>query len=722
MIGNRLKLAAPFLIPLLLASSASATPVATTKEEYKSYGRAFLEPSDSVDFIQFKGEFGPAMKLLERIYPRYLDFTSVKKELHEPTAVSLGPDGFPAWDKRDSKDGFPFHVAIVTDEKVPDKKKEYVFLTNGHSAEPCGREGDIRFMEDLLLWREKNPKHVLTDGTGLTGKRHKVTVKQLLRKTKIFLVNTAPDGWFQGDRSNGGNANSSNYNYGGFNSNRVAFHDGWVFPDDPSLYRNGYTTLTQPESAIVRYFERVRKKELHGRPFAAAADMHGPLPVGAVLLHDQNTSPKKLVRVHDFAERIEQKMEGVLGSYITPTGAQIYEELMDVGGDVRDEALHAYNRFIGPQEEKALYLTLEWAEYATIWDHLDYNVTGTWGGWAASDAGLGADSISYEIDCLSYAPYAPPDQQVFVDNIRAVTETTVVHAAVMDTARFGQQNLEGPVGFYEPGKRVKSSDGNPSRPPAGKRNPIYGHVSQRPYNVSNTDYYRDLRKLVTNPVRAGRDSKLRKVLRRVDSFAVSDSVPRNKHALRRFTRKGGTLVLTDSALRLLPSLIDVTKKAIKRGFAYVGYTDLDRDHPMTKGLYDRARQMYDPVGLGYPLLMERDQYWPCDPVTTSCERSPTKNSSPIWSVSRTAWEKAGGTTVGTVDPPQDRKSGAEGTDTNKTAIGTLKFGRGKIVVFGALLPRPTERFDHWFGLNSYTISIAGQTLLLRALGLEKAKK
>jgi hypothetical protein len=132
--------------------------------------------------------------------------------------------------------------------------------------------------------------------------------------------------------------------------------------------------------------------------------------------------------------------------------------------------------------------------------------------------------------------------------------------------------------------------------------------------------------------------------------------------------------------------------------------------------------MYDPVGIGYPLLMERDQYWPCDSITTTCERSPTKNSSPIWSVSRAAWEKAGGTTVGTVDPPSDRKGGAEGTDTNKTSIGVMKLGRGKIAIFGALLPRPTERFDHWFGLNPYTISIAGQTLLLRALGLEEGKK
>ena len=58
---------------------------------------------------------------------------------------------------------------------------------------------------------------------------------------------------------------------------------------------------------------------------------------------------------------------------------------------------------------------------------------------------------------------------------------------------------------------------------------------------------------------------------------------------------------------------------------------------------------------------------------------------------------------------------AEGQGKNKTSIGILKQGRGRIVIFGALLPQPTEMYDHWFGLNPYTVTIAGQELLLHAL-------
>lgn len=616
--GLRATLAAA-LSACLLAPAAGATPVATNKQEHELYGRVYLEPISSVDYVQWADEFIPGTQLLEELYPRYMEFTTIDEELGDPRAVSLGPDGLPAWDPQDAGDGRPFHLIIVTDEKVPDRNKNYVFLTNAHAAEPCGREGSLRFLEDLLIWRTTDPDHVLDAATGLSGERKEITVEELLARTKIYLVDTVPDPWAAGDRANGGNLGYSNFNSGGFNTNRVAFHDGWVFPDDPVLYVNGYTTLTQPESAIVKYFERVRARELDGRPFAAAADIHGPLPVGAVLIHEQNNSPERLLRLQDFATRIEQ-----------------------------------------------------------------------------------------------YAPYNGPTQQLFVDNIRAILEATVVHAATLDRDAFEVGSLGGPVGFLETGRRVTSRNGVGKAPPVRPRNPVYGRVRQRPYDVSNTDYFRDLRTIVEDRVEAVTPAELPSALERLSAFVVADATVGHADALERFVRRGGTLVLTDSALRMLPDLIGVERRDVERGFAYVGYSDLVREHPWVRGLHDRARQTYDPVGLGYPLLMERDQYWPCD-AQGNCEESPTQNSSPIWSVARAAWEAAGGTTIGTVDPPQDRKGGAEGQDATKTSIGVLEIGKGKLVIFGALLPMPSEEHDHWFGLNPYTVTITGQTLLLKAL-------
>ena len=60
---------AALLAVSLIAPSVSATPVAKTKEERDTYGRTFLEPALSSNYIQFgekgKGEFEWGFKLLE---------------------------------------------------------------------------------------------------------------------------------------------------------------------------------------------------------------------------------------------------------------------------------------------------------------------------------------------------------------------------------------------------------------------------------------------------------------------------------------------------------------------------------------------------------------------------------------------------------------------------------------------------------------------------------
>ena len=707
-----LTILATMLAPL---APASATPVAKTRAERKAMGRTFLEPLNSTDFIQHgpeaEPEFDQGFSLLAKMFPRYARFTTIDKELKDPNAVSVGPDGVPAWDKRDTGDGLPFQVATVTDFSVPDKNKGYVLFTNAHGAEPCGREGAIRFMEDLIIWATEDPDHELNDASGITGKEHVVTVREALRKTKIYFVDVAPDGWSAGD--NRGQYSQSNG--AGINNNRVAYQDGWVFPPDQVIYKNGYSVLTQPEgAAVTKYLMRIRRKELGGKPWAVAADMHGPLPVGAILLHDQGNTAAKIVESHDLAERIKQKMDRVLASYITEYGVTAHEEVAGIGGTVRDVILDAYERVFGGFPEKAAYITLKWAEYATIWEHIDYTVSGSYGGWANSNAGLGATSISFEIDCLSYEPWNPALMQLFVENIQAIDEASVVFAATRND-RIKKEKIGGTIGFYESGARVTDKDGNASPPPPGfPNNPLVRQIEQVPYNVSNTDYFDDLKEIVKDPIVEVRENELASKLRTVDSFVISDTSTRNVAALKDFVKGGGNLVLTDGALTMLDDLTGLDGDAVRKGYAYVGYSDLDREHPLTEGLYDRARQMFDPIGLGYELLMERDQYWPCDPNGT-CEESPTRNSAPIWTVQRPVWEEAGGVTVGTADPPEDRKLGTEGKATDKTNIGTLKMGKGRIVIFGALLPQPTEKYPHWFGLDAYTLSIPGQQLLLNAL-------
>lgn len=296
----------------LIPAAATATPVATTEEQRKLLGRTFLEPRESVDYIQFgsdpsgASEFADGMKLLEKLYPRYLEFTTIDKELGDRNAVSTGDDRFPAWHRDDTGDGRPFHVAILTDKRVPDRNKEYVALMAAHQLEPCGREGIIRTIEDLLIWAQDGNR-VIDDARGTTGTRGRLTASQVLRRTKIYFLSVNPDGWAQGDRRAGGYSQNTER---GTNSNRVAYQTGWVFPPKAVLARSGYSVLTEPEGVVPTvYLSKIRQEELRGRPFASAVDIHGPVPFGYIFLHDQGNDPEKLMAAHDLAARIEQNID-----------------------------------------------------------------------------------------------------------------------------------------------------------------------------------------------------------------------------------------------------------------------------------------------------------------------------------------------------------------------------------------------------------------------------
>src|SRR5205823_816758 len=133
--GNVRLLAAASLLTISAATAVVATPVAANKQQAQLLGRVIPEPLKSTNFIQFnpaagERELDTAYNLLQKTYPRYITYTTVAKQLHDPRAVSSG--------------GNPLPVIIVTDKSVPDTNKQYVLLTFAHSAEPCGREGVLR--------------------------------------------------------------------------------------------------------------------------------------------------------------------------------------------------------------------------------------------------------------------------------------------------------------------------------------------------------------------------------------------------------------------------------------------------------------------------------------------------------------------------------------------------------------------------------------------------
>ena len=116
-----------------------------------------------------------------------------------------------------------------------------------------------------------------------------------------------------------------------------------------------------------------------------------------------------------------------------------------------------------------------------------------------------------------------------------------------------------------------------------------------------------------------------------------------------------------------------------------GHVDfITGEHPFKAGLFGVPSQTYYEVPLGFP----------------------AKSQSPHHGISTAAWTEAGGTTVGTV-----------GTS---TVLGDLPRGKGKITIFGAILPQPVESLasietPHPEGLADYAVTIAGGQVLHNVL-------
>ena len=66
---------------------------------------------------------------------------------------------------------------------------------------------------------------------------------------------------------------------------------------------------------------------------------------------------------------------------------------------------------------------------------------------------------------------------------------------------------------------------------------------------------------------------------------------------------------------------------------------------------------------------------------------------------------------GRVNVVAARPDSAATNGTGRTAYGEVALGQGKIRFLGALLPDPTEEFDHRYGLQNYAVTYTGYTLL-----------
>jgi hypothetical protein len=182
-------------------------------------------------------------------------------------------------------------------------------------------------------------------------------------------------------------------------------------------------------------------------------------------------------------------------------------------------------------------------------------------------------------------------------------------------------------------------------------------------------------------------------------------------ALRSFVEGGGNLVLTDGALKALPDIVPDGKipgSKVQRQRVYVGQsafafaaggptTDKDvllRDTspPGARNNTGFRRQMYEPTPLGFAIQNDEGG-------DASFARQ--------YAVDKETWEKAGGRSVAASADAGARDAGPV---FDQVTIGELKLGQGQIRIAGALLPQPSQEYDHEWGLEPYAVTYTGYTI------------
>ncbi|MEA2473610.1 MAG: hypothetical protein QOE06_1525 [Thermoleophilaceae bacterium] len=178
--------------------------------------------------------------------------------------------------------------------------------------------------------------------------------------------------------------------------------------------------------------------------------------------------------------------------------------------------------------------------------------------------------------------------------------------------------------------------------------------------------------------------------------------------LRAWVNAGGNLVLTDGALQALPDLTPVPADAVRKQRVYVGQSAFAFAATGPSTAKDPLARDIEPPGARYNTGFRRQMFEPT-PLGFAIQNKAGADGSfsRQYDVDKAAWEKAGGHSVAASADAGARNATAVYT---RVTVGELKMGKGDVRIGGALLPQPTEAFDHEFGIEPYAVTNTGYTI------------
>ncbi|HVM40569.1 MAG TPA: M14 family zinc carboxypeptidase, partial [Acidimicrobiia bacterium] len=401
---------------------AQATPVATEGATYEAFGRVFPDPHGcvrgapnkspwakgrvcAVQFLQW-GQALDGLAFLEERFPRYLQVINLATMLDdhpEFAGEDLQSAGLPREDlTRMRRD---LHVVKVTNRQSPiaePDREHFAYALSIHGIERAGLEGGLRAVEDLVTWAACEDDPAAAPACAEEGPFPKPilepsnsgpTAGEVLDRSVIYFVLANPDGWQRGEWSEGG-VFFQRYNGNGMDLNR----------DWPAVgYTEAqYTPFSEPETrGYGRFLRWVRDRTTAGR-FAGGIDLHGMVTARSfsfTLLGAGQRDYRKNALTVDTAIRTFRDSEARLAwsPMIAPAD--------ECPGPVQEPVFGGNVPMCSDQ-------------WGTVWDTIDYQVTGSMGDWMDSPLGLDAVGIDNEMALSHLAPnnvFDPDLEQLHID-------------------------------------------------------------------------------------------------------------------------------------------------------------------------------------------------------------------------------------------------------------------------------------------------------------------
>ncbi len=626
-----------------VAPRAEAAPTCPTPATQPACGfRVVPEAVLTASFLQFEQEFVPALEAIEAIAPEIVEVTTLGELIGQPELRSAGDRQI--W------------VARVTDESVaPEGKKQVLASLSVHGTEPAGREGGIRYLEDLARWWAAGEQ----DRTLYSGP-HELSLGEALAGAELYLAWLNPDGWAAGDLATDlpvfarGNATGSDLN-------REFPTTGWTKLEN--------TQLSEPEAVGWTTF-------VDSLPnLVTATDIHGELTSNTGSFADMmwpagEWTPK------------EQAQELALARHMVQTIERKFAEGNVAWTMITEPAAGDQGATIGVATKPA--------EFATAYDIVGYDDSGFMGDFFVSRGAIEIDVEAFLSHLVPGTAWLAPLEQGHVAGVRGILETVLVEAFFTQEAEL---DLDlGNVAYVDDPATVSSTDEDDF----GNYAEAFDGSEPLEYDVTRLQYFRDLGDYVGRelPALAAADVASGAVdLTAFDSVVVSDVAypadPRGRtydeaayrDALLAFAEQGGQLVLLDGAVPMLADLGLVDEGDLVEETSQAGHVDFgERDHPWEADLEGLAQQTYYAVPLGY-------------------RSGSSIREAPHHGVVGDAWQAAGGTTVGTT------------VESGMTNLGELPVGDGRVAIYGAILPTQTEENPHVYGLANYAVTVNGGSVL-----------